>query len=324
MMLLSKSNAPRQRARILPRLRAARRPAGIGGPPWPRALAARLGGAHWRHALAAHIGATHWPRALAARLGGTLRRHVVAARCRHAAARASPLAMFTRLLNSQAAQRAAAAMLGAYLAFALRTTRWTIEGEQHLAPFRADTAVIIAFWHECLPLMPAGWATIRRANPARRGAVLISRHRDGRFIAAILRRFAVEVVHGSSAKPGRTGPRDKGGAAAVRALLGRLAGGEAVIVTPDGPRGPARVAAGGTLQLAALSGAPVLPAAARLRHHLTLNTWDRMILPLPFGRGAIVCLPPLRVPRAAREAAGTALGVALDGAAARAGELCGL
>jgi lysophospholipid acyltransferase (LPLAT)-like uncharacterized protein len=230
--------------------------------------------------------------------------------------------MFTRLLNSQAAQRAAASLIGAYLAFALRATRWHIEGAHHLDTFSADVPVIVAFWHECLPLMPAGWAELRRRNPARRGAVLISRHRDGRFIAAILARFAVDVVHGSSARPGRDATRDKGGATALRALLARLAGGDAVIVTPDGPRGPARIAAGGVTQLAALSGAPMLPAAARLRHRVTLRSWDGMILPLPFGRGAIVCLPPLTASRDTRARDHAALTEAMTAAANRAEDLC--
>jgi lysophospholipid acyltransferase (LPLAT)-like uncharacterized protein len=227
--------------------------------------------------------------------------------------------MFNTVLNSRAAQRAAAAMLGAYLAFALRTTRWHIDGGDHLDRFRQDVPVIIAFWHECLPLMPAGWAELRRLHPARRGAVLISRHRDGRFIAAILARFAVGIVHGSSTRPGA---RDKGGAASIRALLARLRAGEAVIITPDGPRGPARVAAGGVTHLAALSGAPILPAAATLRHRVVLKTWDRMILPLPFGRGAIVCMAPLSVTRDGVLTAHARLEAALTEAATRAQTLC--
>jgi lysophospholipid acyltransferase (LPLAT)-like uncharacterized protein len=248
--------------------------------------------------------------------------------------------MFNRLLNSQAVLRVAQSVLGAYLAFALRSTRWQIEGGTHLEPFRAEVPVIIAFWHECLPLMPAGWAELRSRNPERRAAALISRHRDGRFIAAIMTRFSVATVHGSSAKPGGgstsgqskggrdkggrdKGGRDKGGAAALRAMLARLAAGNAVIVTPDGPRGPARVAAPGTIQLAALSGAPILPSAARLRRQLRLGTWDRMILPLPFGRGAIVCAPPIRVARHDdRQAAGARLTIALTEAAERAETLC--
>ena len=67
------------------------------------------------------------------------------------------------------------------------------------------------------------------------------------------------MVHGSSTRDGR----DKGGAAGVRALLEVLAQGSHVVLTPDGPRGPARRAAAGVAQLAGLSGVPVLPCAAR-------------------------------------------------------------
>ena len=38
-------------------------------------------------------------------------------------------------------------------------------------------------------------------------------------------------------------------------------------------------------QLAAASGAQVLPCAARVSRGVQLRSWDRMIVPLPFGRG---------------------------------------
>jgi len=227
--------------------------------------------------------------------------------------------MLNGVLRSQAAQRAGAVAVGAYLRFALRTTRWTMEGGQHFAPFVPQGAVIGAFWHECLPLMPALWLRLRAGNPGRQVKVLISLHRDGLFIAGVVRRMGAGTVHGSSAKKGR----DKGGALALRNLLGVLKEGHAVALTPDGPRGPARVAAGGVAQLAALSGAPVLPCAARLRHQIRLPSWDRMILPLPFGRGALVCLPPIAVPRDGAPQATATIAAALTQAAGRAEALCG-
>jgi lysophospholipid acyltransferase (LPLAT)-like uncharacterized protein len=66
----------------------------------------------------------------------------------------------------------------------------------------------------------------------------------------------------------------------------------------------------------------MLPAAARLRHRLVLGTWDGMILPLPFGRGAIVCLPPIAATRATRARDHDSLSQALTAAAARAEALC--
>ena len=77
-----------------------------------------------------------------------------------------------------------------------------------------------------------------------------------------------------------------------------LEAGDHVVITPDGPRGPRRVAAPGVAQLAALSGMPVLPCAAQTSRRWTLRSWDRMVLPLPFGRGVIVCGAPIAGARA--------------------------
>ena len=230
--------------------------------------------------------------------------------------------MFTRVLNSQAVQRAASFLVTFYLRFALSTTRWTLEGEAHLAPFVPGGKVVVAFWHECLPLMPAVWQRVRRQNPARVARVLVSRHRDGKFIASVLAGFGVAAAYGSSAvAPGKK-VKDRGGASALRTMLATLADDDAVVMTPDGPRGPARRAAPGVAQLAAASGAPVLPMAARIRPRLILNSWDRMIVPLPWARGALVCLAPVAVAGDAADAALAELAAALDAAAARAETLC--
>jgi len=227
--------------------------------------------------------------------------------------------MLKRWLRSETAQRAGAAVLGAYLSFALRTTRWEVHGSENLAPFVEGSGVVAAFWHECLPLMPALWMRLREADPSREAKVLISHHRDGRLIAAVLRRMRIGVVHGSSA---RGGQGDKGGVRALRALIGALNAGDAIVVTPDGPRGPARQAAGGVAMLAVLSGKPVLPCAGRLRHHIRLNSWDRMFIPLPFGRGVLVCLPAIAVLRGSIPEANAAITAALTAAADRADILC--
>ena len=227
--------------------------------------------------------------------------------------------MFDRFLKSEAVAAFGARLLGAYLGFALRTTRWTLEGSEHFEPFVANGAVVVAFWHQTLPLMPALWNRARSANPAREAFVLVSRHRDGRFIGAVMQRFGVALVHGSTARRGT----DKGGAASMRALLACLGRGSAVVMTPDGPRGPSRVAAMGAVQLASMSGAPILPASGWTTRRLTLKSWDRMIVPLPFGRGALVCLPPIDVARDNAEASLPVMEQALTRAADRARALCG-
>lgn len=218
-----------------------------------------------------------------------------------------------RVLQHPLIQAALARVIAAYLRLALGTTRWTLHGAEALAPFAAGRAGIIAFWHECLPLMPALLLRARRGNPGLRAAILASRHRDGRFLGEIMRRFDVGVAHGSTARDGQ----DKGGAAGARALLAALAEGSHAVITPDGPRGPRRVAAPGVAQLAVRAGVSVLPCAAQTRWRVVLPTWDRMVLPLPFGRGALVCGPAVEGGDLA------AIAAAMTEAATRADALCG-
>jgi lysophospholipid acyltransferase (LPLAT)-like uncharacterized protein len=222
-----------------------------------------------------------------------------------------------QLLQHPIVQTAFAQVLGLYLAFALRTTRWSLDGREHMALHAAGAPVIVAFWHERLPMMPMLWLKARRCAGGRdagnRVHVLVSQHRDGRFIGAVVRRFALNIVLGSSTR---------GGAKSLRLLLSLLAAGDHIAITPDGPRGPRRIAAPGVAQLAALSGARILPCAAQTTRYWVLRTWDRMVVPRPFGRGVVVCLPTIAVARDAWQDALPAVGAALTAAVERADRLC--
>jgi lysophospholipid acyltransferase (LPLAT)-like uncharacterized protein len=145
-------------------------------------------------------------------------------------------------------------LLGSYLIMALRTTRWDVHGGDHLAPFAGGKVVLAAFWHERLALMPMLWvkAQVMQTTRAANIHMLVSQHRDGRLIGSVLRRFGVQVVHGSSSG---------GAVTAMRRTMALLQGGQQVAITPDGPRGPRRVAVSGVAQIAALSGVPVIGTA---------------------------------------------------------------
>jgi lysophospholipid acyltransferase (LPLAT)-like uncharacterized protein len=206
-------------------------------------------------------------------------------------------------------------LIGNYLAFALRTTRWTLNGETTLMRHISGHPAVFAFWHEHLPLMPALVMTGRRMPGFCAPSVhtLVSHHRDGRLIGNIVRRFGIELVLGSSSR---------GGAASLRHLKLLVDRGALIGITPDGPRGPRRQAAPGVAQLAVLAGVPVLPCAAMTSRHIRLGTWDRMVLPLPFGRGVFVCGTAINVERAEWREALPQIAAAIDHAADRASQLC--
>jgi len=220
--------------------------------------------------------------------------------------------MLRRLIRHPVIQAALAKLTGLYLAFVARTTRWRLVGEEHARSFEGGGTAIAAFWHERLAVVPASWPKLRHRVPRGeeiRPHVLVSRHRDGRLIGAVAERFGAVMVYASTSR---------GGAIGLRALLRLLHDGELVMITPDGPRGPRREAASGVAHLAAASGVPVLPCAAATSGHILLHSWDRMMLPLPFGRGALVLGAPIAVPRGGAEAALPAIQAALTEACDRA------
>ena len=74
---------------------------------------------------------------------------------------------------------------------------------------------------------------------------------------------------------------------AVLALLGlrrALDDGWTVAFTLDGPRGPRRKVKPGPVALARSSGAPMTMFHAAAENAWVLNTWDRLMIPLPFSR----------------------------------------
>ncbi len=197
--------------------------------------------------------------------------------------------MFKRIVSTAPVQAMLSRLAGIYMDFAVRTTRWDIEGREQLSRLASGAPCIVVFWHECLPAcLPMVVRERRRHGCPKPGVVLASRHRDGRLIGNVARYFGLGLVLGSTSR---------GGAAGLRNLLAALRGGVDIGITPDGPRGPRRVAAPGVARLAALAGAPVLPMAAWTRFAITLRSWDRMRIPVPFGRGRFVCGEMLAVPR---------------------------
>ena len=98
------------------------------------------------------------------------------------------------------------------------------------------------------------------------------------------------------------GSSSRGGAAAIRALVGTLGQGRDVAVVPDGPRGPCCRLQPGVVALAALTGVPVVPLALGARPARRLRSWDAFLIPAPFARCGAVFGAPVAVARAADRA----------------------
>jgi lysophospholipid acyltransferase (LPLAT)-like uncharacterized protein len=133
----------------------------------------------------------------------------------------------------------------------------------------------------------------RFGRGAPKAKMLISQSREGGVVVHAAQTVGADVIRGSSAKKGV----QKGGLEAMRAMARHIETGGIIAMTPDGPRGPRMRAKRGTVQLAKLAGAPMLPLAWSTSSRIVFDkSWDKFILPLPFGRGALVWGNPIDPP----------------------------
>ena len=128
--------------------------------------------------------------------------------------------------------------------------------------------LIASFWHSCM--IPATY--IFRNMGIR---VMSSNSYDGEYMGRIIHKFGFVAVKGSSSRN------------AVRALLGlrrALEEGWTVAFTLDGPRGPRHKVKPGPVALARSSGLALTMFHAAVDRAWVVNTWDRLMIPMPFSR----------------------------------------
>ncbi len=140
-------------------------------------------------------------------------------------------------------------------------------------------------------------------------AAMVARHGDADLIGEAMRRFDVELVRGAGAGHRR---RDRGGAHALRGCMRALNDGRTVVMTADVPPGPARHAGQGIIQLARLSGRPILPVAVASSRFKSLRTWSRLTINLPFSTLGYAAGDPIFVPRDASPETLEALRIELE------------
>jgi lysophospholipid acyltransferase (LPLAT)-like uncharacterized protein len=226
--------------------------------------------------------------------------------------------LFRRLLASDAALDATAALIAGALRFVAATSRIVMEPRPAEA-FFADYAPFIATtWHG------QGFAMPVLRPDAYPTDVLASRNRDGEIVARTLLRLKCGVIRGSGASdPARM--HEKGAVASFRSMKAALDAGRSVVLTADFMKDARRQVSPGIVALARLSGRPVIPVAIAPSRRWDVRSWDETTLPLPFGRIACVFGEPLSVARdvdeTAAEAARQTLEARIDEAFARAYEI---
>ncbi len=169
-----------------------------------------------------------------------------------------------------------------------------VEGEEIIQQLRKEgVPIIYVYWHRHI------FFTIYRFKNTQ-ARPLISLSPDGEIVAQIALEFGMDPVRGSSSK---------GGARAFLHLLNSVKESMAekghrkeILITADGPKGPLKEIKDGTILLAQKTNATIVPFSwYSSRVKIFEKSWDRFILPLPFGRIRFTYGQPFQVPAQAKK-----------------------
>ncbi len=131
---------------------------------------------------------------------------------------------------------------------------------------------IYIFWHG---KMLGGWWALRKLKPG----ALVSMSKDGELLSTLLSRWTYQLFRGSSSA---------GGKEALNRLSDFVSKGNSAVITPDGPRGPARYVKNGALLLAYKNGIPIVPVRVEYSSKKILEkSWDKFEVPYPFAECSI-------------------------------------
>lgn len=163
------------------------------------------------------------------------------------------------------------------------TYRYKVFGYEHreqAAGYHPQGVFAIATWHGNSFAGTIGHAW-QNFSP------LCSHSKDGSMVAFICDRMGLKPVRGSSSR---------GGGEAREQLLAAIRDGSNPAFTVDGPKGPIYDAKPGVIAVAKAGRCAILPMCAMGERNWVLRSWDRLHIPKPFSRVAILYGSPIIVP----------------------------
>ena len=161
------------------------------------------------------------------------------------------------------------------------TLKFQIQGGVHQSAWEAGEPVVFITWHgRLLPLL-----YLYRGHGL---VMLVSQHRDGEYLTRLGCKLGYDAVRGSSTH---------GGYPALRELVRKVRKGSSLAITPDGPQGPREKLKPGALQVARITGAPVIPVVAGTERAWWIEGWDRFLIPKPFSNVRVAIGEPQHIPR---------------------------
>lgn len=156
------------------------------------------------------------------------------------------------------------------LKFLYGTCQWDVQGREQVQGLSGSgKTVIIAIWHgKVLPV----FMDLASYNYY----ALAGMHKDAELIAQIGAQVGWKLLRGSSSDRGRE---------VFKEMISVLSTpGEVVAMTPDGPKGPAKIPKAGVIRAAQKTGAVVIPAIGQAKRHWGFTNWDTFYVAKPFSK----------------------------------------
>jgi hypothetical protein len=200
--------------------------------------------------------------------------------------------MFKRLARSPVIPWIGGTLIWAYMSILSHTLRWRVEGMDHVRKiWDTPQGWVAATWHSRILLMPMIQIVCRPKwpKPPHPAALMVSPSKDGEFTKRAGTWLGLFIIRGSS-----SGRKDKSkrGVSAAREAMEVMKKGGCIVMTIDGPKGPREVVGIGTIKLAQQMGVPIIIYGLSA-HAKRMNTWDRLLVPKPFAKAAVVIPEPI-------------------------------
>ena len=155
---------------------------------------------------------------------------------------------------------------------AIRLLYATNRKKFHAPSTLGDDTFIMACWHGELFMIPYAYTHYKKIPNVK---LLISEHFDGDLIAKTLSFFGFGTIRGSSTR---------GGAKALIQAIKEIKNGCDLGITPDGPKGPRHEVADGIVIMAQKAKVKVVLVEIKPSKYWQLNSWDKFVIPKPFGK----------------------------------------
>ncbi len=157
-----------------------------------------------------------------------------------------------------------------------------VKGEENLINLiNSGRPIMVCVWHGRL-VFPSWYLRLKTTNVY----AIASRHTDAEIMARVLRRWGYGLIRGSTRK---------GGKAVVQKMADVFKNAGIIAVTNDGPKGPPRIAKAGSTGLALKYNVQIITITGSATKFWQMKSWDRSMLPKPFGTIHIIVSPPLDI-----------------------------